>query len=114
MLESRAPKLLAAVARRGRTLLGLLDLNLWVQCEVQGSGAANLDIIDFAKDLLLQLHTTFWRNSTTAGPITFIAHSMGGLVVRRADMLGMHDRQFSALIGKVIGIIFLATPHRGA
>ncbi|KAH8910523.1 WD40 repeat-like protein, partial [Coniochaeta sp. PMI_546] len=76
--------------------------------------ATNLDIIDFAKDLLLQLYTTLCRNGTPYGPIIFIAHSMGGLVVKKAYMLGKHDRQFSELISKVFGIIFLATPHRGA
>ncbi|OIW35531.1 hypothetical protein CONLIGDRAFT_666106 [Coniochaeta ligniaria NRRL 30616] len=76
--------------------------------------ATNLDIIDFAKDLLLQLYTTLCRNGTPDGPIIFIAHSMGGLVVKKAYMLGKHDRQFSELVARVFGIIFLATPHRGA
>ncbi|KAB5530436.1 NACHT and WD domain-containing protein, variant [Coniochaeta sp. 2T2.1] len=76
--------------------------------------ATNLDIIDFAKDLLLQLYTTLCENGAPAGPIIFIAHSMGGLVVKKAYMLGKHDRQFSELVSRVFGIIFLATPHRGA
>ncbi|KAB5580982.1 NACHT and WD domain-containing protein, variant [Coniochaeta sp. 2T2.1] len=76
--------------------------------------ATNLDIIDFAKDLLLQLYTTLCENGASTGPIIFIAHSMGGLVVKKAYMLGKHDRQFSGLVSRVFGIIFLATPHRGA
>ena len=47
-------------------------------------------------------------------PIIFIAHSMGGLVVKKAYTLGKHDRWFSSLISSVIGIVFLATPHRGS
>ena len=46
--------------------------------------------------------------------VVFIAHSMGGLVVKKAYLLGKQDAQFSSIISKVHGIMFLATPHRGA
>lgn len=75
--------------------------------------ATNLDIIDFAKDLLLQLYTAFLSGQRD-GPIIFVAHSMGGLVVKKAYMLGKYDKQYAKLIANVFGIIFLATPHRGA
>jgi WD40 repeat protein/pimeloyl-ACP methyl ester carboxylesterase len=78
----------------------------------KGEGT-NLNIIDFAKDLLLQLYTTLGHSGSTATPIILVAHSMGGLVVKKAYMLGKHDKHFSSLIKRVLGIIFLATPHRG-
>lgn len=74
----------------------------------------NLELVDFAKDLLLQLYTTLWLDGAADGPIIFVAHSMGGLVVKKAYMLGKHDKQFSALVANVFGIVFLSTPHRGS
>ncbi|KAI9150831.1 NACHT and WD domain-containing protein [Paramyrothecium foliicola] len=77
--------------------------------------STNLDIIDFAKDLLLQLLTTFDSASRgLARPIIFIVHSLGGLVVKKAMSLGKHDQQYSDLVERFRGIIFLATPHRGS
>lgn len=75
--------------------------------------ATNLNINDFAKDLLLQLSSAF-AGSGQDGPIIFVAHSMGGLVVKQAYLLGKADKHFSQLIDKVFGIAFLATPHGGA
>ncbi|KAK1764603.1 hypothetical protein QBC33DRAFT_594654 [Phialemonium atrogriseum] len=75
--------------------------------------ATNLNIKDFAKDLLLQLSSAF-AGSGQDGPIIFVAHSMGGLVVKQAYLLGKADKHFSQLIDKVFGIAFLATPHGGA
>ncbi|RKU43812.1 hypothetical protein DL546_006510 [Coniochaeta pulveracea] len=76
--------------------------------------ATNLDIVDFAKDLLLQLYTTLRRSDSHAGPIIFVAHSMGGLVVKNAYVLGKHHKEYSGLIARVVGIVFLATPHGGS
>lgn len=76
--------------------------------------ATNLDITDFAKDLLLHLHAILRRDDSHAGPIIFVAHSMGGLVVKKAYVLGKHHREYSDLIARVSGIIFLATPHHGS
>ncbi|GAB1318190.1 NACHT and WD domain-containing protein, variant [Madurella fahalii] len=75
--------------------------------------ARGLDVIDFAKDLLLQMLN--YPNGLGKGrPILFIAHSMGGLVVKKAYTLGKHDKRFAGLISGTAGIIFLATPHRGS
>ncbi|KFY29271.1 hypothetical protein V493_02446 [Pseudogymnoascus sp. VKM F-4281 (FW-2241)] len=84
--------------------------------------ATNLNTIDFAKDLLFSLLTFSGgvrdriedRMSIGSKPIIFVAHSMGGLVVKKAYVLGKHDKQYSSLIAQVYGILFLATPHRGA
>jgi hypothetical protein len=87
----------------------------------KGTGT-NLNTIDFAKDLLYSMLT--FSGGLLEGtnecipigsrPIIFVAHSMGGLVVKKAHVLGKHDKQYSELISQVYGIVFLATPHRGA
>lgn len=68
-------------------------------------------------------------------PISFVVHSMGGLVVKKvgilsfaartglpvpeansaqAYILGSQDAQFQDILGSVRAIVFLATPHRGS
>ncbi|KAI4268566.1 MAG: hypothetical protein LQ337_007765 [Flavoplaca oasis] len=78
--------------------------------------ATNLNITDFAKDLLFHLLTFSHGDSQPIGgrPITFVAHSMGGLVVKKAYIVGKHDPDFSGIMAQVYGMLFLATPHRGS
>lgn len=87
----------------------------------KGAGT-NLGIIDFAKDLLFQMLTYSghlgWDEAEHKlighGPIIFVCHSMGGLVVKKAYILGIHDKEYASIISQTYGIVFLATPHRGA
>ena len=39
---------------------------------------------------------------------------MGGLVVKKAYILGKHDSKYAAMVDQVYGMVFLATPHRGS
>lgn len=75
--------------------------------------ARGLDVVDFAKDLLLQM-LDHPGGIGRDRPILFVAHSMGGLVVKKAYTLGKLDRRFAGFIFSVTGIVFLATPHRGS
>ncbi|KAL8816847.1 MAG: hypothetical protein Q9223_004212 [Gallowayella weberi] len=79
-------------------------------------GGTNLNIMDFAKDLLFHLLTFSQGDSQAIGgrPIIFVAHSMGGLVVKKAYIIGKQDPEFSGIVSQVYGILFLATPHRGS
>lgn len=47
-------------------------------------------------------------------PVIFIAHSMGGLVTKKAYMLARQDRKYQDIANSIYGIVFLGTPHRGA
>ncbi|KAG9231275.1 NACHT and WD domain-containing protein, variant [Amylocarpus encephaloides] len=84
--------------------------------------ATNLNTIDFAKELLFSMLTHSGsvgekhggNTAVGARPIIFVAHSMGGLVVKKACVLGQHDKQYSSLVSQIYGILFLGTPHRGA
>ncbi|VUC30640.1 unnamed protein product [Clonostachys rosea] len=74
-------------------------------------------ITDFAKDLLFQLRFARDRSGSHldigSRPIIFVVHSMGGLVVKKAYLLGIHDETYKAIVESISAVIFLATPHRG-
>ncbi len=44
----------------------------------------------------------------------FVAHSMGGLVIKRVYIIAKQNPEFSSIASRVRAILFLATPHRGA
>ncbi|KAK3997441.1 hypothetical protein QBC44DRAFT_396815 [Cladorrhinum sp. PSN332] len=77
--------------------------------------STTLGILDFAKDLLFKM-SGYGDEDAKIGraPIIFAAHSMGGLVVKKAYVLGTMDDSYSEMISRVFGVIFLATPHRGS
>ncbi|KAF5535202.1 ankyrin repeat [Fusarium phyllophilum] len=72
---------------------------------------------EFAKDLLARLamvRQDEWKRPIKR-PIIFICHSMGGLVVKKAIILAHEQQQtYTAMAESKIGIVFLATPHRGS
>lgn len=45
-------------------------------------------------------------------PILVVAHSMGGLVVKKAFILGHHHEHYKEPTRAISRIIFLSTPHR--
>ncbi|PTB62268.1 hypothetical protein BBK36DRAFT_1145059 [Trichoderma citrinoviride] len=80
-------------------------------------GAGISGITDFAKELLYEMR--FSKDASGADiaigqkPIIFVVHSMGGLVVKKAYLLGLYDENYKDIISSVSAIIFLSTPHRG-
>jgi len=76
------------------------------------------NVTDFAKELLVQMRFGNDANvqSLNMGrvPIIFVVHSMGGLVAKKAYILGSQDPQFQHIVDSVCGMVFLATPHRGS
>ncbi|KAK4145230.1 uncharacterized protein C8A04DRAFT_35948 [Dichotomopilus funicola] len=77
------------------------------------TAAPTINLLDFAHQLLERLLNSPHIASPGTTPIVFVAHSMGGLVVKQAYVLARQD-QFSANLAKRMeAMVFLATPHRG-
>lgn len=79
-----------------------------------------LNITDFAKELLFAMKFAKDEENDLEDlslgdvPIIFIVHSMGGLVVKKAYILGQSDEEYQDVIKSISAIIFLSTPHRGS
>ncbi|KAK6084467.1 hypothetical protein SCUP234_03256 [Seiridium cupressi] len=74
-----------------------------------------LNINDFAQALLasIQDSPTIPSGESNA-PLILIAHSMGGLVAKKAYILSKQIDAFEAVSRRIFAIFFLATPHRGS
>ncbi|KIW88778.1 uncharacterized protein Z519_10825 [Cladophialophora bantiana CBS 173.52] len=76
------------------------------------------NIMGFARSLLFDMRYSRGNqeNSTRIGdaPIIFVAHSMGGLVVKKAYLMAQNDQNCTQIAHSILGIIFLSTPHRGS
>ncbi|KAI1741935.1 hypothetical protein F4680DRAFT_446481 [Xylaria scruposa] len=75
---------------------------------------ASLAIGDFANDLLFRMKYSE-NGSERLGqvPIIIVAHSMGGLVFKKAFIHGLLNDEFRDIISMIKSVLFLATPHRG-
>ncbi|ROW03396.1 hypothetical protein VSDG_01204 [Cytospora chrysosperma] len=47
-------------------------------------------------------------------PVFFIAHSIGGLVVKKALLMARQDPKYRGILFNCHGVTFFATPHRGS
>jgi ankyrin repeat protein len=77
-----------------------------------GDVAANMtsaSIALHATELLGMLLTAFGRWG--GGPLIFVAHGMGGLIVKRAVLLAQNVAAYRAIQENCSGVIFLGTPH---
>lgn len=64
--------------------------------------------------LLRYLHHERSTESTKV-PILFICHSLGGLVLKQLIVLaGQSPSIYDAIRQNILGLVFLATPHRGS
>jgi len=63
-----------------------------------------------ATELLGMLMTAFSRWG--GGPIVFVAHGFGGLVVKKAIMLGQNIAAYRPVGQSSAGVVFLGTPHQ--
>lgn len=77
-------------------------------------GNTTADIVDHAKDLLGSLIDKREEEDEKLRPIIFIAHSLGGIVVKQALFLARVESQYSTICEHTVGIIFFGTPHRGS
>ncbi|KAK4189455.1 hypothetical protein QBC35DRAFT_141477 [Podospora australis] len=47
-------------------------------------------------------------------PLIFVAHSLGGIVVKKALLIANSNSEFRDIASRTLSIIFLGTPHRGS
>ncbi|KAK0509728.1 hypothetical protein JMJ35_008122 [Cladonia borealis] len=69
----------------------------------------------FAKDLLNRLRMIRVGLESQERPIIFIAHSLGGIVVKKALVLA-HEAEvfYGNIVNSTKGVVFLGTPHGGS
>lgn len=83
-----------------------------------GEAKSIASITDFAKELLFELRFGKTPEGENFGigetPLIFVTHSMGGLLAKKACLLGQNDEHYKALVRSISAIIFLSTPHRGS
>lgn len=69
-------------------------------------------ISDFAETLLAHLESR--RVANEKRPMIFVAHSLGGIVCKRALIMAKENPAYHDIVSNTIGILFFGTPHRGA
>ena len=73
-----------------------------------------LNIHDFGKALINDLYDSPYMENDLSKPVILIGHSMGGLVIKKAYLLACQDSAYRLFSRRIQGMLFLATPHRGA
>ena len=75
---------------------------------------STLNLHDFGKSLLYEVLNSPEIERDGDTPIIFVGHSMGGLIIKKAYILANQDQGCKKLVERIHGLVFLATPHRGA
>lgn len=74
-----------------------------------------MTIHDFGQALLAEMFNSPLIGALDSDtPIVFVAHSMGGIVIKKAYLLAKQDPTYHKLAARINSMFFLATPHRGA
>ena len=69
-------------------------------------------VVDHANGLLAGLLTK--RARCHDFPLIFVAHSLGGIVVKRALITATVRNAYKAIVDSTIAVVFLGTPHHGS
>ena len=82
-------------------------------------GVSKDKIHNHAEHLVAELSANRRVRKATERPIIFVAHSLGGLVVKRAltyseGIRGNHTLHLRSIFVSTYGILFLGTPHKGS
>ena len=86
-----------------------------VQIEKMFASPPQATILHYAQDLLFDLGMLRGPKSDRAKPLVFIAHSLGGIVVKDALILSQNDlTHLKEILPATIGVMFLGTPHHGS
>lgn len=83
---------------------------------VRRSVASRNRVIDHATNLLHDLTADRASCNASSRPIIFIAHSLGGLVCKKALLLSRETPEYHlrSIFESTKGIIFMGTPHKGS
>ncbi|KAK1720292.1 uncharacterized protein BDZ83DRAFT_630998 [Colletotrichum acutatum] len=71
-------------------------------------------IRDFAESLLANIAHSQLLKKTRDVPIVFVAHSMGGLIIKQTYLLAKQQSIYQELLPRFHSMYFLGTPHRGS
>ena len=86
-----------------------------VQIEKMFASASQATIFHHAQTLLSDLAMLRGSELDRSKPLVFIAHSLGGIVVKDALSLSQNDlTQLKEILPATIGVMFLGTPHHGS
>ena len=82
-------------------------------------GVSTDKIHNHAEHLVAELVANRRIRKASERPIIFVAHSLGGLVVKRAliyssEIRGVHTEHLRSIYVSTFGILFLGTPHKGS
>lgn len=77
-------------------------------------GNTTADVLDHAKDLLGSLLDEREADHEIQQPIVFIAHSLGGIIVKQALVWAHMEPRYQNIKDHTLGIVFFGTPHRGS
>lgn len=80
------------------------------------SVASSNRLINHAQNLLGDLTANRCLSDASSRPVIFVAHSLGGLVCKKAILLSQNaaEPESRALFDRLEGIVFMGTPHKGA
>ncbi|RAR14369.1 WD40/YVTN repeat-like-containing domain [Stemphylium lycopersici] len=73
-----------------------------------------LNINHIAETLLASIQSSPSLRETPASKIIFVAHSMGGLLVKKAHIEAHGNPNYQDIAGRIESIFFLGTPHKGS
>ncbi|KAK3899687.1 vegetative incompatibility protein HET-E-1 [Staphylotrichum tortipilum] len=79
----------------------------------KGNQACSKPAIEHCLEALLPIQRPTDTHLRNPGLI-FVAHSMGGLVAKKAYIMGHQEVEFRSVVDRIGAIFFLATPHQGA
>lgn len=73
-------------------------------------------LIDHAENLLIDLSADREGVGAESRPLIFVAHSLGGLVCKKALLLSRNkpEKHLQSVFHHTKGFIFMGTPHRGS
>ena len=77
------------------------------------SSAADAHLSGHATNLCDRLKNVRLREEELRRPLIFVAHSLGGLLVKHALVEATLDDRYRSLKNSTHGLVFFATPHRG-